>query len=425
MHNLLMVVRREYLARVRTKGFWLGTLLFPLLMVGFAFVPIFLSDWMGETQRKIAFVDATRRLLETVRDGLSEERLKDGTPAYLLEPVPLQGGLEETRRSLEPRVHAGELYGIVTVGTELEREGNFRLYARSVGNEALLRAVQRALRNAVVGARLEKSHLSLDRQELKRLLSPIELQSFQLVAAGKAKQKGFGEAYLGTFAFVMVLYMSLLLYGIAVMRGILEEKSSRIVEVLLGSLSPAELMTGKILGIGLAGLTQISIYAVTGGLLRLYVVATQLQGGWTGFVDALSPEKMAYFVIYFVLGYFLFTALFATVGAMCNSEQEAQSLQTPLVMCLAIPMMATFFFVNDPDSKVAVIVSLIPIFTPMVMFMRISVLTPPFWQIALSILITLGSILLIFRGAGRIFRVGVLMYGKRPTLPEVLRWARS
>ena len=113
------------------------------------------------------------------------------------------------------------------------------------------------------------------------------------------------------------------------------------------------------------------------------------------------------------------------MGAVCNSEQEAQNLQTPLVMCLVVPMVATFFFVSNPDSTPAVVVSLIPLFAPMVMFMRISVLTPPFWQIALSILILVVTIHFLFKGVARIFRVGVLMYGKRPTVPEILKWVRG
>jgi ABC-2 type transport system permease protein len=134
---------------------------------------------------------------------------------------------------------------------------------------------------------------------------------------------------------------------------------------------------------------------------------------------------MIWFLVFFVLGYFMYTALFAAVGAVCNSEQEAQNLQSPVIMCLVIPMVATFFFVTQPDSTLARVVSLIPLFTPMVMVMRINTLTPPLWEILLSIVLTLGFTWLLFRGVAKIFRIGILMYGKRPTVPEILRWARS
>jgi len=425
MHKLLMVIRREYLDRVRKKSFWLGTLLFPLLMVGLIFFQVLLADVETGKQKKVALVDATGKLLDTFQDKLADEKLKDGKPAFPVEPVPIEGDLEATRRSLEPRVNSGELFAILTAGNDVDAAGNFRLYARSVGNIDAQRTLQRAMRDAVIGLRLERSNLSLEREKLETLLAPIELESFQVAAGGEARKKGFREAYFGTFTFVMILYMALLLYGVAVMRGILEEKSNRIMEVLLGSLSPHQLMTGKILGIGLVGLTQMAIYAVTAGLARLYIAASPLAAQWSGAVDTVSPLRMLYFLVFFVLGYFLYTSLFAAVGAVCNSEQEAQNLQTPVVMCLVVPMVATFFFVANPDSTAAVIVSLIPLFAPMVMFMRISVLTPPFWQIALSIVLLLGSIWLLFRGVARIFRIGVLMYGKRPTVPEILRWARG
>jgi ABC-2 type transport system permease protein len=423
MHKLLMVIRREYLERIRKKSFWLGTLIFPLLMLGFIFFLITLSN-VGEL-RKVALVDSTGRLLEAFQTKLSTEKLKDGKPAFQVESVPLRGDLESTRKSLEPRVSSGELYAIITAGDNLDADGNFRFYARSVGNIDVLRTLQRALRDSVIGLRLERSHLSVERTELERLLAPIELESFQVAKGGETKKKGFWDAYIGTYTFVMILYMAMLLYGVAVMRGILEEKSNRIMEVLLGSLSPDQLMTGKILGIGLVGLTQMAIYASTAGVARLYVLASPMAAEWSGTMDAVSLLKMAYFLIFFLLGYFLYTSLFAAVGAVCNSEQEAQNLQTPVVMCLAVPMAATIFFVGNPDSTASTVISMIPLFTPMVMFMRISVLTPPFWQIALSILLLLGANYLFFRGVGRIFRIGVLMYGKRPTVPEILRWARG
>jgi ABC-2 type transport system permease protein len=425
MHKLLMVIRREYLDRIRKKSFWLGTLLFPLLMLGLIFFQFLLTDMEEGKLRSIALVDSTGKLLGAFQAKISEEKLKDGKPAFRVEAVPLAGDLEATRKSLEPRVNSGDLFGIITAGNDLDAAGNFRLYARSVGNLTVQRTLQRALRDAVIGLRLERSNLSLEQEQLEKILSPIELESFQVAAGGQVKKKGFDEAYFGTFTFVMILYMALLLYGVAVMRGILEEKSNRIMEVLLGSLSPDQLMTGKILGIGLVGLTQMAIYAATAGVVRLYMAASPLAGDWSGALDAVSPLKMFYFLIYFLLGYFLYTSLFAAVGAVCNSEQEAQNLQTPVVMCLVIPMVATFFFVANPDSTAAVVVSLIPLFTPMVMFMRISVLTPPFWQIALSIVLLLATNYFFFKAVGRVFRIGVLMYGKRPTVPEILRWARG
>jgi len=424
MHNILMVMRREYLERATKKSFWIGTAVFPLLMVGFSFLPMLLIGLGGNEQKTIALVDGTGKLAAPLTRELADEKLKNGQPKYVIETVPATGSLDDARRSLEPRVRDKQIYGILSVQADIDAKDAFQFYGRTVGDIKSIAEFQSALRRAVIALRFEKANIAVDKDVVTKLIAPVDMQTNELSKEGGSTKKDFMEAYLGTFMFVMVLFFTLLLYGIATMRGILEEKSSRVMEVLLGSVSPDELMTGKILGIGLVGLTQVAIYALTAGLVRLYLSA-QSNPDMAGILTSFTAGKMTFFLIFFMLGYFMYTAMFACIGAVCNSEQEAQNLQSPVQMCLMLPMMATIFFVGQPDSTIAVVVSLIPIFTPMVMFMRICVQTPPAWQIALSIVLTLGTTWLIFRGAAKIFRLGILMYGKRPTIPEILRWARS
>jgi ABC-2 type transport system permease protein len=425
MHNVLMVIRREYFERVRKVSFWVGVLLFPVIMGVMFVVPMLLFALKSEKPKTVAVVDATGRLAPALGTELQSQKLSDGRPEFRVENVPVGGDLDTTRKSLEPRVASKELFGILTVGNELDASGNYRLYARNVGDIVSTSALERSLQRAVVGLRLERSNLDVDRASLDRLTAKVEIESFQVTAGGEAKKKGFLEAYFGTMAFVVVLMISLLSYGIAMMRGILEEKASRIVEVLMGSLSADELMTGKIVGIGLVGLTQISLYVALALGLQVVAAAKPLGQGWTGLLDAIAPAKMIYFVVFFVLGYFLYTALYAAVGAVCNTEQEAQNFQAPVQWSLMLTMFSTFYFLKDPDSTLAVVVSLIPLFAPMVMFMRITLMNPPLWQIALSIVLLLLTLALLFKGVAKVFRIGILMYGKRPTVREVLRWARS
>jgi len=424
MHNTMMVMRREYLERVTKKSFWLGTAVFPLIMVAFGFLPMLLVGLGGNEQKTIAMVDGTGKLASAVTHELADETLKNGQPRYVIENVPVTGSIDAARAPLEQRVRDKKIYGILSVNPDIEAKDAFQFYGRTVGDIKSIAEFQSALRRAVIGLRFERANISVDPSLVAKLMAPVDMQTNELSTGGGSTKKGFMEAYFGTFMFVMILFMTLLLYGIATMRGILEEKSSRVMEVLLGSVSPNELMSGKILGIGLVGLTQVAIYALTAGAVRIYL-STSANPEMAGFLSAFTAGKLAYFLVFFLLGYFMYTAMFACIGAVCNSEQEAQNLQSPVQMCLMMPMMATIFFVGQPDSTVSVIVSLIPIFTPMVMFMRICVQTPPFWQIALSIALTLGATWVIFRSAAKIFRIGILMYGKRPTIPEILRWARS
>jgi ABC-2 type transport system permease protein len=419
-----MIVRREYRERVTKKSFWISTAVFPLLMVGLSFAPLMLVGLGANERKSIALVDGTGKLAGPLTHELAGETLKDGQPRYVIENVPVAGGIDETRKPLEARVRDKQLYGILSVNADIDAKDAFQFYGRTVGDIKSIAEFQGALRHAVISLRFEKENIAVDKEVVAKLIAPVDMQTNEISKAGGSTKKGFAEAYFGTFMFVMILFMTLLLYGIATMRGILEEKSSRVMEVLLGSVSPNELMTGKILGIGLVGLTQVAIYAMTAGAVRIYL-ATQANAEMAGILSAFTPGKMAFFLVFFILGYFMYTAMFACIGAVCNSEQEAQNLQAPVQMCLMLPMMATIFFVGQPDSTISVIVSLIPIFTPMVMFMRICVQTPPAWQIALSIALTAGATWILFRGAAKVFRIGILMYGKRPTIPEILRWART
>jgi ABC-2 type transport system permease protein len=425
MHNILMVLRREYRERVTKKSFWIGTAVFPVLMGGLILGSAFLANVQTAKERRIALVDATGVIAPPVAQKLGAEKLDNGTPKWVVEIVPVAGSIDATRRSLKPRVLSKDLFGVVTIGADLEGKDNFNFYGLNVSDIGGTMEIRGALHDAVVAQRLAKSELKIDQQALENLTKNIELETFQESASGDATKKGFGEALFATFGFVVLLFMSLLLYGIAMLRGVLEEKSSRVMEVLLGSVTPDELMTGKILGIGLVGLTQMLIYMVTAGVLRI-VVAVRMTGGDVAWIqDALAPTKLLYFVAFFLLGYFFYTALFAAVGAVCNSEQEAQNMQQPLTMSLMIPYIMTFFFVRNPDHIAAVIMSMIPPFAPMIMFTRLSVGTVPWWQVVLSLALLIGSTWLVFRGAAKVFRIGILMYGKRPTIPEILRWARS
>ena len=424
MHNILMIVRREYRERVRKPSFWIGTLLFPTLMIGMIFAQLGFAMLESQETLRFALVDATGRLHAAADAAIASNKLKNGGRQYELVAEPADGGLDAAFQRLKPKILSGELFGVVTVGEQIDDDDNVHYYTKNVGNGDATRAVEIALSRALLELRIERASLNVTPEQIGKLTKRVDAKTVQVSEAGESK-RGFLSAYLSTTIFVLLLYMSLLIYGIMMLQGVLEEKSSRIMEVLLGSVSPTQLMTGKILGIGAVGLTQVLLYAVTLWAGRAWILARGAGGQMQGFVEGFSPLKLVFFVLFFVLGYFLYVSLFAAIGSVCNSMEEAQNLQTPVVMCLVIPMIATFLLLKQPDSTASIVFSLIPMFTPMVMFMRIMVLTPPWWQIALSLVLMVGTIWLVFRGVAKVFRIGVLMYGKRPTIPEIFRWARS
>lgn len=232
------------------------------------------------------------------------------------------------------------------------------------------------------------------------------------------------------FAGAMVLYMAIFIYGVQVMRAVLEEKTTRIVEVIISAMKPWQLMLGKILGVGAVGLTQLGIWFLSAALLLSfglpYLVAARPE--LLEFESALeylpAAGGIALFLAFFVLGYFLFSSLFAAVGAMCSTDEEAQQTLMPVMMLVIIPIMFLAPVIEDPNGPLATWLSLFPFFSPILMFPRFMG-GAPLWQAGLSLVLVVLTILVVASVAGRIYRVGILMQGKRPTLPELVRWVRE
>jgi ABC-2 type transport system permease protein len=221
--------------------------------------------------------------------------------------------------------------------------------------------------------------------------------------------------------FVMILYMTLLSWEMSVQRSIIQEKSSRVIEVMLSSVEPRDLFLGKIIGLGSLGLTQIAIWSLM--MLAIGFSSSLVAARYTSLVHVTVAE-VVYFVVFFVLGYLLYSSIFSIIGAVCSTEQDAQHLQSIVVFPMVIPIMLMFLVLQNPNSTVAVVLSLIPAFTPMLMLARVVISNPPLWQVVLSILLLVVSVYAAILFSARVFRVGILMYGKRPGLREIVRWFR-
>lgn len=424
-NKLWLIIAREYRVAVMRKAFWIGVLLGPLLMTFLFIGPVMLMKGANDKQKSMVVIDRSARLYEPLTQFLAQRKLKSGLPEYVVQSEAPAADSTAQFAALNDRILRGDLWGYLVVEPDLASKSALRFYLKNTGDLVNTGRVEGAASRAVMGLRLRDQNLSLTPEQLDMVTKGSDLQTFKVSEGGKTEKKGFDATYITTFGFVFILYMTILIHGITALRGILEEKSSRIIEVLLSSVTPMQLMLGKILGFFLIGLTQVSVYV----LLALALPAFGATMGGAAMVKqmaaALSPTLMGYFVVYFLLGFFLFMSMFVAIGSMVNSEQDAQAMQQPVVMALVIPMAMTFFFVNQPDSLLARVFSLIPFFTPMVMFMRISVQTPPIWEIGLSIALTLATTIAMAWVASRIFRVGILMYGKRPTLPEIVQWVKS
>ena len=244
MHKVLMILRREYFESVKKKAFWIGTLIFPFFIVGIFGIQILASVIKPDVQKPIGVIDATSRIAQPFAEELAEDELKDGSRRFPVEIIETGTDVEQTRLAHLDRVYSGELYGLITIGPDIEDKKNFRLDWMNIGDQATQGALENAIQDHVRSMRLERSELDLDPEKLRELTARVSLKTYQVTKSGETKEKSFIDAALPTFVFVMMLYFLSYFHGYAMTRGIIQEKTSRVMEVLLGSVSPDELMAG-------------------------------------------------------------------------------------------------------------------------------------------------------------------------------------
>ena len=429
MRNVWLIARREYLERVRTRSFMIMTVLIPVLMAGLMIGPGLLADRISHRAKHLVVVASGEATGEAIRDQMldaqqlsrdtaEQARRSSFKKAAIPPELTIDVDTDTTnahKAELTKKVATKELDGIIWAPEDALASRNITLITRDVSSFIENAEIQQSLNQSL--SRQALSNKGLNAQEIQDVFRPVRLDVQDAAGKGAANPQ---IVFIVSLVMAMILYMSVLLYGINVMRAVLDEKTSRIMEVMLSVAKPKEMMAGKILGVGSVGLTQIAIWAAV--TLAYIVPSAAAMGGQIKSV--LSPSLLVYFAVFYLLGYALYSTLYAAIGSMVNSEQEAQQLQfivvLPLVAAVGVMITAAQF----PNSAVAIWFSMIPLTSPLVMFMRIAVQTPPMWQIALSIVLLAGTIYALVLLCGRIYRVGVLMYGKRPTLPEILKWLK-
>lgn len=427
MKKALEIFRREYVERVRKKSFLIGTLVGPFLIAAMAVIPNLLLMASPDTPRPLAVVDRSGRVAAQIEALLNPEddRLNDGSLRYPVEIVEVEGrDLAAVQSGLNGRIAARDLFGYLVIPEDLGGKEKAHYYARNASNLRDSERIADALRDAVVPLRFQSEGVSLDMEKIRGLTRRLELEPVQIGKGGEIEAAGQGSQFgklIAAYAMVIILYMTFLMWGMSIMRGVVEEKSSRIVEVLLSSVNSRQLMAGKVLGIGAVALTQYLVWAATGIGAYFVMTARMGLGEW---VSTLSIWTAVSFVGYFILGYLLYASYFAALGACCNTDQEAQQVQQFGVIPILVGFMLSFYVFMNPDTTLATVLGMIPLFTPFIMLVRVSVLAPPLWEIAVSVAVMVAGIALMTVLAAKVFRVGILMTGKKPTLPEIWRWIR-
>lgn len=413
MRKAFAVARWEYLEKVRSKAFVISLVLTPAIMVLMTVLPGLFAQQEEDVTGVIGMIDLSGRVGAPLAERLAtNHRLPDGSPRYLLDWVRAAGDAAAERQAMDARVLAGEIEGYLVIGADLEGDSVVEYRSGTVGDFRILNRVEEALRSVLTEQRLAAR--GFDPALLEEFRVPLRVRPIKLTAPGKEEEGGFEKTFFSAYIFLMMLFFLILTSGQLLVRSVIEEKSNRIVEVLVSSCPPTQLMAGKVLGLSALGFTQIGFWGLIG-------LAFTLQTG----MMIIDPAHAALLVLYFVLGYLFYAAVFIAFGSPVTTEQEAQQVNGYLVLLLIVPMTLALPVVQNPDAAWIRLVSFIPFLTPTMMALRIPVQTPPAWEILASAAVMLVSIVAAMWVAGRIFRIAILATGKRPSPREILRWIRT
>jgi ABC-2 type transport system permease protein len=442
------VVKREYVQRVRSKMFLIVTLGGPLMFALFTVVPILISSIRTGGPVRIAVADETGRMYERVRESLtggrdeedeedaadvaaragkdSDERIKQAAKAseqgFAVEQVALDARTrEDVTRELDERVKKEELDAYIILPKDIMASGEVLFYTRNVGDVFTRGQVKNRLTQAVRDERLDARGIS--REVMRDINQPVKFTAAKTGGGGEGEDKG--EGFFLVFGVGFVIYLTILMYGQVILGAVIEEKETRIAEILFSSIRSFPLMMGKLIGVSLVAVTQFAIWGLAFAAFTLYGAAKLADSGMNIKVPHLPPSVFAYLILFFLLGYFIYSTIYALVGSMVTTAQEGGQLAMPIILILVVGFYLVFPVIRSPDSPFAFWVSMIPFFSPITMLVRIVTQTPPFWQIALSLGIGFATVALLIWLAARVYRVGMLMYGKRATIPEMLKWVRQ
>jgi ABC-2 type transport system permease protein len=415
MTKTFAVARWEYLEKVKSKAFLIGLLLTPIIMIGMGVIPSLLATQEDTSTKVIGIIDRTGQLGGAFAKKMeSRYRLKNGNPNYVVQVLSSgqTGSMSDLIRETDAKVRNGELEGYCVVQGDTPGDTTVDYRSLAVGDFILQSRMEENLRSVFAERRAAARGVSPEL--LKELQVRLDLKSVKLSKSGKEEEGDFLKVFFSAYVFMMMLFMLIVGSGQALVRSVIEEKSNRIVEVLVSSCSSTELMAGKVLGLSALGFTQIGFWSLLG-------VAAAVQFG----IQVIPPASGLLLIVYFVLGYLFYAGIFIAAGSPLSTEQAAQQVTSYLVLMLIIPIVLAMPAMKNPDATWIKVLTFIPVLTPTMMALRIPIQMPAVWEIIATVVLMIFSIWGIMFAAGRIFRIGILMTGKAPNLAEIFRWIKT
>ena len=410
--DMLVIARRELLERVKTKWFVAMTLLGPVFMVALVVIPALIAS-RGTAGARVEIIDKSGEIGEPLSLMLAASE----SQATVIPP--------ETAEEIElARIRDDKINGFLMIPVDALDGGEILYRGDNASSQGFVIKLWTAVNTTVQSRRAAR--MKLDANQIAQLMKPATFVSRH--STGEAEGSSGAGAFLIAYILAFILYMVITLYGVAVMRSVVTEKTSRVMEFLVAVVKPSSLMAGKILGVGGAALIQIVVWLGIGALCLAYreqvLGLFGIHGAGGASLPPLAFTELAVVLTYFILGYFFYSAMYAAVGAMVSSEQDTQQVQMPVTMLLVIGVMCLQLVSNAPRGSTTAIMTMVPLWSPILMPMRFVLGGATLGEVAISLGILLVSTVLVVRAAAKIYRVGVLLYGKRPSVRELIRWLR-
>jgi len=435
MNKFWVIFKREYAQVVKKKSFVIGILLTPVLMIGFAAVPALLVNRKASSTQDIAIVDQSgREVGQRFAESLVQYKLDDDSTAYygvrdVFEIAPGDAARYATvYDSLVLDINDDRLKCFVVIRPEPQQSDTGVFLVSNSTSFTTLDRFRYRLSNILSSIRLEETEVNLPVDSVIALTHRIQLETRD----AQGESVSFLYKYIGAIVFVMIIFGMIMGYGQMVMRSVIEEKNSRIMEVLVSSVSPFQLMLGKVLGLRAATSTQVLVWVTLGAGLYFMKGSMEIDAD----IDRMlfNPVVVVFFALFLLTGYLLYSTLFALIGSIVANDKESQSFVAPISMTMILPIILAMYVVQEPNSTLSISLSLVPFLTPTMMMMRVIFVAPTVTdyslfsgivgQAALGVLLVAATTALMIWITAKVFRIGILMYGKRPTLPEIIKWIR-
>ena len=414
-YRIMAIIKREIREKLLSKTFIFMTILFPFLMFGGIGIQIALHS--DEANSKIALVTENESLTQSFKkEMLTSDVMKSGKLSltfYTMNRKELKDYLGEKKKDLLE----GQITGVVYIPESSLKDKKIEYYSKSPTNLALSRKLEGPINKVLIDSYF--SNRALSHEELDFARKSLDFSGYKVSKEQNVKEEGYGNLVL-SYIFSFLLYISLLVTGQMMLQSVIEEKSNRIVEVILSSVSPKELMTGKIIGNALTALVQMAIWLSP----IILIVSTTLIALPPELTFSITLMHIGYLMLNFALGLLIYLSLFGMMGSIFDNPQDAQSGMWPIMILILVPFFIALSMMENPNSPIANIASLLPFSSIMVMPVKMTVVEVPIWQLVLCLVVNTLTILAVFPIAGRIYRVGILITGKKPKWSEVIKWLK-